>query len=156
MASRCRVLLTAPGSASASIPRPRRTRQSTGRRADERGSAIVDFALISVVLLPMFFAILQVALIWHVRTTLTSAASEGARFGAAFGNTPDDARRRTVDVIDESFGRKIDDDVTASQSSSGGQPIVTVTVRADVPVLAFWGPTVSVRVEGHAIKELLP
>jgi hypothetical protein len=31
-----------------------------------------------------------------------------------------------------------------------------VDVRAAVPVLAFWGPTVTVDVSGHAIKELLP
>ncbi|MGA9343523.1 MAG: TadE family protein, partial [Nocardioidaceae bacterium] len=59
----------------------------TDDRRSQRGSAIADFALVSVVLVPLFFGILQLALIWHVRTTLTSAASEGARYGAAFDRT---------------------------------------------------------------------
>jgi Flp pilus assembly protein TadG len=125
-------------------------------RRNDDGSAVADFALVSVVLVPLFFAILQLALIWHVRTTLTSAASEGARYAAAYGNTPDDGRRRTADVVDEVFGHRISDEVTASQSSERGQSIVTVEVRAEVPVLAFWGPTVTIEVDGHAIKEILP
>jgi Flp pilus assembly protein TadG len=117
---------------------------------------VADFALVSIVLVPMFFAILQLALIWHVRTTLTSAASEGARYAAAYGNSPDDGRRRTAAAVDRAFGHRISDKVTASQSSERGQAIVTVEVRAEVPVLAFWGPTVTIEVNGHAIKEVLP
>jgi hypothetical protein len=33
---------------------------------------------------------------------------------------------------------------------------VEVVVVADVPVLAFWGPTVRLDVAGHAVKEVLP
>ena len=36
------------------------------RVRSEDGSAIADFALVSVVLVPLFFGILQLALIWHV------------------------------------------------------------------------------------------
>jgi Flp pilus assembly protein TadG len=126
------------------------------RKYDERGSALVDFALVSVVLVPIIFAILQVALIWHVRTTLTSAASEGARFGAAYTNTADDGRQRTAEVIDRTFGREFAAQVEASRADLAGQPVVTVTVSAQVPVLAFWGPTVHVEVQGHAIQEVLP
>ena len=38
---------------------------------DQRGSAVVDFVLVLVVLLPLFLGILQVALVLHVRNTLT-------------------------------------------------------------------------------------
>jgi hypothetical protein len=31
-----------------------------------------------------------------------------------------------------------------------------VDVTAEVPVLALWGPTVTVEVQGHAVKEVLP
>jgi hypothetical protein len=39
------------------------------RRRSERGSAVADFVLVSVVLVPMFFAIVQLALIWHVKSS---------------------------------------------------------------------------------------
>ena len=41
---------------------------------DQRGSAVVDFVLVLVVLLPLFLGILQLALVLHVRNTLTAAA----------------------------------------------------------------------------------
>ncbi len=122
----------------------------------QRGSAIVDFALVSVVLVPLFFGVLQLALVWHVKTTLTSAASEGARYGAAYNRTVDDGRLRTSAVITDVFGHGFSDQVSASQMSIAGQPAVEVGVRAEVPVLAFWGPTITVEARGHAVKELLP
>jgi Flp pilus assembly protein TadG len=137
--------------------RPRRlgTLRRRRRRSDV-GSAIVDFALVSVVLVPLFFGILQLALIWHVKTTLTSAASEGARYGAAYNRTTADGQRRTGQVIDETFGTDFRDQVTASDSTVSGQPGVEVDVSAQVPVLGFWGPTITVEVSGHAVKEVLP
>jgi hypothetical protein len=109
-----------------------------------------------VVLVPLFFGVLQLALIWHVKTTLTSAASEGARYGAAFDRTSLDGQHRTAEVIDDVFGADFADQVSAGQVSIGGQPAIEVTVRAEVPVLAFWGPTITVEARGHAVKELLP
>jgi Flp pilus assembly protein TadG len=134
--------------------RRRRVRQRSQR--SQQGSAIADFALVSVVLVPLFFGVLQVALIWHVKTTLTSAAAEGARYGASYNRAVGDGEQRTSSVIDETLGTDLDDQVTASEVSLDGQPVVEVSVRAEVPVLAFWGPTITVEVDGHAIKEVLP
>ena len=39
------------------------------RRPGERGSAVVDFVLVLVVLVPLFLGILQVALVLLVRNT---------------------------------------------------------------------------------------
>jgi len=126
------------------------------RRRCQRGSAVADFALVSIVLVPLFFGVLQVALVWHVKTTLTSAAAEGARFGASYDRTTADAGVRTGAVIDDVFGTDFDDVVSASDSSESGARAVQVQVRAEVPTLALWGPTITVEVEGHAIKETLP
>lgn len=116
----------------------------------------MDFALVSVVLVPLFFGVLQLAMVWHVKTTLTSAASEGARYGAAYDRTAADGQQRTSAVIDDVFGGNFADQVSAGQVSIDGQAAVEVTVRAQVPVLAFWGPTITVETRGHAVKELLP
>ena len=43
---------------------------------------MVDFVLVLVVVVPLFLGIVQLALVLHVRNTLTSAASEGARYAA--------------------------------------------------------------------------
>jgi len=112
--------------------------------------------LVSVVLVPLFFGILQLALIWHVRTTLTSAASEGARYGAAYNRTAEDGGRRTSAVIDETFGSDFRDSVRVRETSVSGLACVELDVSAQVPVLGFWGPTITVDVAGHAVKEVVP
>ena len=43
---------------------------------DERGSAVVDFVLVSLVLVPLVLGIMQVALVMFVHNTLASAAHE--------------------------------------------------------------------------------
>jgi Flp pilus assembly protein TadG len=126
------------------------------RARSERGSAIADFTLVSVVLVPLFFAIFQLALIWHVKTTLTSAASEGARYGASYNRTPEAGQARTEQAVDAAFGGDFAAAVTAHTTRVDEQEVVEVVVRARVPVLAFWGPTVTVEATGHAIKEVLP
>ncbi len=127
-----------------------------GQRRSQRGSAIVDFALVAVVLVPLFFAILQLALIWHVKSTLTAAASQGAHYGASYQHSPAQGAARTRGIIDQTFGTDFRDRVTARATGVGGQAGVEVEVIARVPVLVLWGPTVSVSVSGHAVKELLP
>lgn len=122
----------------------------------ERGSAIADFALVSVVLVPLFFGILQLALIWHVKSTLTAAASQGASYGASYLHTPADGAARTRAVVAQTFGADFRDQVSGRATSVSGQPGVVVAVTAEVPVLVFWGPTVTVAVTGHAITEVLP
>ncbi|MGI8577985.1 MAG: TadE/TadG family type IV pilus assembly protein [Nocardioidaceae bacterium] len=139
-----------------SVRADRPVQSGTRSRRCQHGSAIVDFVLVSVVLVPLFFAVLQLALIWHVKTTLTSAASQGARYGASYQRTAVEGQRLTGAVIDDVLGSSFVAEVTARDTSVEGQPGVEVDVRAEVPVLAFWGPRVEVEVHGHAIKEVLP
>ena len=60
------------------------------RRGDRssRGSAVVDFVLVLVVLIPLFLGILQVGLVMLVRNTLANAAAEGARHAASLDRGP--------------------------------------------------------------------
>lgn len=125
-------------------------------RAGEQGSAVVDFVLVSVVLVPLFLAILQLALVWHTRSTLTAAASQGARYGAAYDRTVVEGEQRTRELIAGSLSPDIVGSVVATEEAVNGQRMVAVRVAANVPILAFWGPTITVEVEGHAIKESLP
>ncbi|KQY63509.1 MULTISPECIES: TadE family protein [unclassified Nocardioides] len=123
------------------------------RPRDERGSAVVDFVLVLVILIPLVLGILQVALVLHVRNTLTAAASEGARHGATADRSPADGadytRRQIRDIIAGDFAR----DVTAKQTRTDGTEMVEVTVRAEVPALGLWGPSVELVVHGHATEE---
>jgi len=89
---------------------------------DERGSAVVDFVLVTVVIVPLFLGILQLALVLHVRNTLSSAASEGARHAATADRGPADgvakAREQVADVLDPRYHQ----DIEATPIEIGGVP----------------------------------
>lgn len=133
--------------------RSRRSAEPTGCRHEERGSAVVDFVLVLVVLLPLFLAILQLALVLHVRNTLTAAASDGARHAAVVDREPGDGadftRHQIAGALADWFAR----DVTAEVTTVGGAPAVRVRVRAEVPAIGLWGPALALEVDGHAIEE---
>lgn len=124
-----------------------------GRRRDERGSALVDFTLVSVVLLPIVLGIVQVALVLHVRATLAAAASEGARLAATSGSSPGEGVARTRSQIAEAVGGGYARDVEVRRVTIDGAPAIEVTVHAEVPALGLGGPAVEFSVSGRAVQE---
>ncbi|WP_395695608.1 TadE/TadG family type IV pilus assembly protein [Nocardioides sp.] len=126
------------------------------RPREERGSAVVDFVLVLVVLVPVVLGVLQVALVMHVRNTLASAASEGARYGATLDRTPADGAARTRSQIDGAISGRFADDVEARSATVDGAPGVEVVVHATVPALGIGGPGIALTVTGHAVEEQRP
>ena len=131
------------------------TRDVRGRRT-EGGAAVVDFVLVLVVLVPLFLGILQVGLVLHVRNTLTSAASEGARYAARVDRGLEDGRAMAREQVAGALTGELRPVVTARDTVVQGQPGIEVRVAADVPALGVWGPAVHLDVSGHAVKETLP
>ena len=128
-------------------------RRGRRRRDDERGAAVVDFVLVLVVLLPPVLGILQLALVLHVRNTLASAASEGARYAATQGRGEADGAARTREQIEGAVSGDFAQDVDVRRVVIGGVPTIEVVVRAEVPALGLGGPSVEVEVVGHAVQE---
>jgi Flp pilus assembly protein TadG len=124
--------------------------------AHERGAAIVDFVLIMVLLVPLVLGVAQVALVLHVRNTAAAAASEGARASAPLGATPADGAARTRSMIRAALADRYADDVTATRTTVGGAPGTEVVVRARVPALGLFGPSVPITVRGHAVSDVEP
>lgn len=119
----------------------------------ERGSAVVDFVLVSTLVVPLFLGILQVGLYLYVRNTVTAAASEGAHYASVLNRSPADGEARTRDLIDGVVNNELVDSVSASATDVDGQPGVEVVVQAHMPPLGLWGPGIGFSVEGHAVKE---
>ena len=127
-----------------------------GRRPlphQSRGAAVVDFVLVLAVLVPLFLAILQLALVLLVRNTLVAAASEGARYAATFDRGPTDGVARTRAQISGALAARFAEDVEAQRVDIDGAPGVEVTVHIVVPALGVGGPAVELTVSGHAIEE---
>ncbi len=122
----------------------------------ERGAAVVDFVLVTVVLVPLVLGIAQVGLVLHVRNTLTAAASEGARLAATADHDPADGAALTRSRVSGVLAGEYAGDVSAAQTTVDGYPGVVVRVRAEVPALGLFGPSVSLEVDGHAVEEQPP
>ena len=122
----------------------------------ERGAAVVDFVLIMVLLIPIVLGVMQVALVMHVRNTISAAASEGARAAAVVDGSPSLGAQRTRTLIRAAIADKYADQVSAGFGQVGGVPGTVVRVHAEVPALGLFGPGISLSVEGHAVREDLP
>ncbi len=124
-----------------------------GRRATHRGSAVVDFVLVLVVLIPLFLGILQVSLVLLVRNTLANAAAEGARYAASLDRDLAAGEQRTRERVTGAVSGRFARDIDARMVSLDGRPTVEVVVRAEVPALGLGGPGIAVEVVGHAVEE---
>jgi len=114
---------------------------------------VVDFVLVSLVLVPLVLGIAQVALVMHVHNTLAAAAAEGARYAATVDRDPADGAARTRHQIAGALSARFAGSVRAREQTVDGLPTVVVTVHAAVPPLGLWGPAVAFDVTGHAVEE---
>jgi hypothetical protein len=105
------------------------------------------------VLVPLVLGLVQVALVLHVRNTLTAAATEGARYAAAVDRRPQDGVARTRAQIAGALPARFADEVDGADVVVAGVPAVEITVRASVPPRGLWGPGVEIEVAGHAVRE---
>jgi Flp pilus assembly protein TadG len=105
---------------------------------DDRGSAAVEFTLVSALLVVLVTGVLQLALALHVRNTMISCAAEGARVAAAGDRSLADGEARTAGMLHDALGDYAVD-VRAVEASVDGAPVVAMTARASVPVLGLWG-----------------
>lgn len=119
----------------------------------DRGSAIVEFTLVGVLLTVLFLALLQLGLALHVRNTLAASAAEGARFGANADRSPEQGAALARQLIRDSLADTFADDVTADVEQVGGFQTVVIRVHATLPVLGLLGPARGISVQGHAVEE---
>lgn len=118
----------------------------------ERGSAAVDFVLVAPVLLLVGLAVLQLTLALYVRTTVTSAAAEGARAAALAGANLEAGARRTRALLGQTMAGDTVRSVSAQREVRDGLLVVTVGVETNLPLVGLLGPTV-MHLDGHALAE---
>ena len=120
--------------------------------ARESGAAVVDVVLVLIPLTVLVLAILQLAVVVFVRTTVVDALSEGARVGASADRSPGEGALYAGDLIGRSLSPAF-----AGAVSAGAGPGGTVEVRATVPVplLGILSlSSVTMHLSGHALREV--
>ena len=128
-------------------------RGARGPREGEAGSAVVDFALVSALVVAVCVALLQLALGLHVRNVLIDAAGEGARRAALVGGTTAEAEARVRALAGAALSEDCVQAVQVRRTRAGGLAVVEVRVAARLPVLGLLGPGGGLVVTGHAVDE---
>lgn len=119
----------------------------------ERGSAVAEFAMVGALLVVLFLGAFQLGFALFVRNSLTAYAVEGARYGARADSTPGAGAERTRVLIRDALADRYAGDVAASETTVAGARVVTITVRAQLPVLGPFGPPGGLEVSGRAYQE---
>lgn len=101
----------------------------------------------------LFLAALQLGIALHIRNTLIADATEGARRGARADSSPAAGADRTRELIRTGLSDRFASDVTAERQVVDGVAIVSVRVRAPLPLLGPFGPSEAVTVHGRAFAE---
>lgn len=123
----------------------------------ERGSAVVDFVLVSVLVVVLLLAVLQVAVYVHVRNVVTASAQEGARYAANADVPAQLGAERTLQVVAAatSSGTAAGLSCTsAEETDPSGLVLVVVRCDGSVPtLLAALGDLLPLQVTGRAVEE---
>ncbi len=137
-----------------------RFQRDTGDDDGERGSAVVEFVLVSILVVVLLLAVLQVAVYVHVRNVVTASAQEGARFAANADVDSSIGAGRAVEVVAgaTSEGTAAGLSCTSTEETDpSGLTLVVVRCSGAVPsLLADLGNLLPLEVTGRAVKETTP
>lgn len=125
---------------------------SRARSHPEQGSAVIEFVLVAPLVVVLVVALLQFALVLHVRATLTSAAAEGARAASLAGADAEAGVLRTRMLLAETVAGGVVREIRVRPSTVGPVEVVVVRIDADLPLVGLLGPT-AMSVEGRALVE---
>jgi Flp pilus assembly protein TadG len=123
----------------------------------ERGSAVVDFVMVSILIVTLLLAVLQVAVYVHVRNVVTASAQEGARYAANADVASSAGAARTVEVVARATSDQTAQGLactSAEEVDRSGLTLVVVRCSGSVPaLLASLGNLLPLEVTGRAVKE---
>ncbi len=123
----------------------------------ERGSAVVDFVLVSLLIVALLLAVLQVAVYAHVRNVVTASAQEGARFAANADVDSSLGAARTVEVVARATTERTAEGLACTSGEEvdpTGLTLVVVECSGSVPsLISALGDLLPLEATGRAVKE---
>ena len=126
--------------------------RSRNELAPDTGSGIVGFVLVAPLVIAVFIAIGQIAMLVADKSVLNSAAVIGARTASAADATNTDGRRAAMNVLasrGSGFGAEV---ITISQARNQGLTYISVTVTRNVSI-SFLNREISITGRARAIDE---
>lgn len=127
------------------------------RPARDEGSAVVEFVLVSMLLVALLMAVLQVAVFVHVRNVIAASAQEGARYGANADVDSAAGAERTRTIVERALSAETSDGLTCTareEAGEAGAVLVVVRCTGAVPSLfSALGDLLAIDATGRAVKE---
>ena len=130
--------------------------RTISKPASDQGSAIAETVMTASFIVAVFLVVMQFAYAVHVRSTLTLAASEGARAGARVNAPSGTASQVTRDFVRNSVGARYAGNVTEGESAVASARVRTVSVTAPIPVLGPFGVGIELSTTARALIEERP
>jgi hypothetical protein len=116
--------------------------------------------LVSVLIVALLLAVLQVAVYVHVRNVVTASAQEGARYAANADVDSSYGAARTVEIVGRATSERTASGLactSAEELDATGLTLVVVHCSGSVPtVFAALGNLLPLDVTGRAVKENVP
>jgi hypothetical protein len=113
--------------------------------------------MVSMLIVMLLLAVLQVAVYVHVRNVVTASAQEGARYAANADVDSAVGAARTVEVVARATSRRTAQGLTCTSGEEvdrSGLTLVVVRCSGSVPLLlATLGNLLPLDVTGRAVKE---
>ncbi|MGN6607937.1 MAG: TadE/TadG family type IV pilus assembly protein [Jatrophihabitans sp.] len=114
-------------------------RRRVAARGDDAGAAVVDFAMVAVLLVLLLMAVLQVAVYFYARTVVASATADAARYAAARGVSADAgavrAQRLVSDGLDANDAGAIRCRGAVGTDGGSGLPVTRVRCSGEIRLL---------------------
>jgi len=118
---------------------------------------VVEAVLVSVLLLTLLLAVVQVGIYLHIRNVVAASAAEGARYGANADVDSALSAQRTREIVGQALSDRTARSLSctpAEEPGTGGTVLVAVRCTGQVPAfLAPLGDVLPLDVTGRALKE---
>ena len=132
-------------------------RADGGPDGRERGSAVVDFVLVGVLVVALLLAVLQVAVYVHVRNVVVASAQEGARYAANADVPAEAGAARALEIVGRATSARTAAGLSCTsvqEVDDSGLTLVVVRCSGAVPSLfAALGDLLPLSVTGRAVEE---
>lgn len=130
------------------------------RRGRDDGAAVVEFVLISVLLVALLFGVLQVAVYFYARNIVAASAADAARYASAAGAASSSGGPRAQQLIADALGSAAQDiSCTSGPDIDARSHLPVTTVRCRGSVKALFAPVhLPLRIDttSSALKETTP
>lgn len=122
----------------------------------ERGASVPEFVLILVLIVPLAWGLIHLAFVFHVRNTLTAAASDGARVAATYGATDRDGIDRARAAVTAALDDHHADDIQVTRMREGQVGVVRVQIESHVSFFGSRSPGTRIVGEASAVIQEVP